>query len=197
MGACSVLYRIVRDGCRHRLLFRPGAEDGRYTGHRSGWARGRNRGCNLHGERGRVAAGHRSGDGATRWASAFPAVVAMVDRAVRIDRVLLAASGVATGPDAESRGARDAGRHGFAHCVLPILPLVVLSRVACIHRSARRLLSYGGEAHDMIDEILSLSIAPYRQQNFSTVDLTVKFKRRRAIAIRFRYLAALKTIEWE
>jgi uncharacterized membrane protein len=51
----------------------------------------------------------------TRRISAFPAVVAMVDRAVRIDWVLLAASGVATGPDAESSGARDAGRDGVAH----------------------------------------------------------------------------------
>src|SRR5579863_2916466 len=102
MDACCVLYRIVRDGCRHRLLFRPGAEDGRYTGHCSGWARSRNRRCNLHSKRGCVAAGNRLSYGATRRISAFSAVVAMVDCPVRIDWVLLAASGVATGSDAES-----------------------------------------------------------------------------------------------
>jgi len=62
----------------------------------------------LHSERSRVAANHRSGDGATRRISSFPAMAAMVDRAVRVDWVLLAAGGVATSPDAESSGARDA-----------------------------------------------------------------------------------------
>jgi hypothetical protein len=88
----------------------------------------------------------------------------MVDRAVRIDWVLLAASGMATGPDAELSGARDAGRHGVAHCVLPILSLVVLSRVAGVHWSARRLLSNGGEARHMIEKNLSASIALFRHQ---------------------------------
>ena len=83
----------------------------------------------------------------------------MVDRAVRIDWVLLAASGMATGPDAEPSGARDAGRHGVAHCVLPMLSLVVLSRVAGVHWSARRLLSNGGEARGMIETNLSASTA--------------------------------------
>jgi hypothetical protein len=49
------------------------------------------------------------------WISAFPAVVAMVDRAVRVDWLLLVAGGVATSPDAESRGACAAGRNGVAH----------------------------------------------------------------------------------
>lgn len=164
MGACCVLYRIVRDGRGHRLLFHAGTENGRCAGDRSGWARGCNRRCNLHGERGRVAAGHRFGNGTTRRISAFPAVVAMVDRAVRIDWVLLAASGVATGPDAESGGVRDAGRHGVARCVLPILSLVVLSRVAGVYWSARRLLSNGCEARDMIQKNLSASIALYRHE---------------------------------
>ena len=88
----------------------------------------------------------------------------MVDRAVSIDWVLLAAGGMATGPDAESGGARDAGRHGVAHCVLPILSLVVLSRVAGVHWSARRLLPNGGEARDMIEKYLSASIALYWHQ---------------------------------
>jgi hypothetical protein len=88
----------------------------------------------------------------------------MVDRAVRIDWVLLAARRMATGPDAESGGTRHAGRHGVAHCVLPILSLVVLSQVASVHWSARRLLSNGGEARDMIEKYLSASIALYRHQ---------------------------------
>ena len=88
----------------------------------------------------------------------------MVDRAVRIDWVLLAASGVATGPDAKSGGERDAGWNGVARGVLAILSLVVLSRLACVHRSAFRLLSDGGEARDMIEKILSPSIADYRHQ---------------------------------
>jgi hypothetical protein len=37
--------------------------------------------------------------------------------------------------------------------------LVVLSRVACVHRSAHRLLSDGDEARDMIENNLSPSIA--------------------------------------
>jgi len=96
--------------------------------------------------------------------SVFPAVVKMVDRAVRIDWVLLAASGVATGPDAKSGGARDAGWNRVACRVLPILSLVVLSRLACVHRSAFRLLSDGDEARDMIEKDLSASIAVYRLQ---------------------------------
>lgn len=88
----------------------------------------------------------------------FPAVVEMVDRAVRIDWVLLAASGMAPGPDAKSGGSRDAGWNGVACCVLPILSLVVLSRLACVHRSAFRLLSDGGKARDMIEKDLSASI---------------------------------------
>jgi uncharacterized membrane protein len=146
------------------FFFRPGAKDGRCASHCSSWARGRHCRCNLHSERSCVAAGHRFSDGTTRRISAFPAVVAMVDRAVLIDWVLLAASGMATGPDAESSGARDAGRHGVAHCVLPMLSLVVLSRVAGVHWSARRLLSNGGEARDMIEKNLSASIALYRHQ---------------------------------
>ena len=105
MGACCVIHRIVRNGSRHRLLFRPGAEDGRYPGHCSGWTRGRNRRCNLHRERRCIAAAHRLGHGATCRISVFPAMVEVVDRAVRIDWVLLAASSVAAGPDAKSGGA--------------------------------------------------------------------------------------------
>jgi hypothetical protein len=78
--------------------------------------------------------------------------------------VLLAAGGVATGPDAESGGVRDAGRHGVARCVLPILSLVVLSRVAGVYWSARRLLSNGCEARDTIQKNLSASIALYRHE---------------------------------
>ena len=61
-------------------------------------------------------------------------------------------------------GARGAGRHGVAHCVLPILSLVVLSRVAGVHWSARGLLSNGGEARDMIERNLSAPIAVYRHR---------------------------------
>jgi hypothetical protein len=78
----------------------------------------------------------------------------VVDRAVRVDWVLLAAGGVATGPNEESSGACDAGRKGVAHRVLPILSLVVLSRVACIYWRASCLLSDGGETRDTIDENL-------------------------------------------
>jgi len=42
----------------------------------------------------------------------------MVDRAVCVDWVLLAASAVATGPDAKSGGARASGRNGIARHVL-------------------------------------------------------------------------------
>jgi hypothetical protein len=122
----------------------------------------RHRRCNLHSERSRVAAGYRSGDGATRRIPAFPAVVAMVDRAVRVDWVLLAAGGVAAGPDAESSGACDAGRNGVARRILPILSLVVLSRLACVHRRASRFLSDGGETRDMIGKNLPSSTAHYR-----------------------------------
>jgi hypothetical protein len=57
-----------------------------------------------------------------------------------------------------------AGRHGVARCVLPILSLVVLPWLACIHRGAYRLLSDGGEAGDMIDGNRSPPIAFYRHQ---------------------------------
>ena len=165
MGACCVLHRIVRDGRWNRILFRPGSEDGRCAGDCGGCVRGRHRRCNLYSERSRVAAGHRSGDGATRRIPAFPAVVTMVDRAIPVDWVLLAAGGVATSPDAESRGARDAGRNGVAHRVLPILSLVVLSWVARVYRRASRLLFDGGETRDMIDENLSPSIVHDRTSN--------------------------------
>src|SRR5882724_149224 len=171
MGACCVLYRIVRNGCRNRLLFHPGAEDRRRTGHCSGWARGRHRRCNLYSERSRVAADHWIGDGATRRISAVPAVVAMVDRAVCIDRVLLAAGGVATGPDAESSGTRDAGGDGVATRVFPILSLVVLSRMACLHRGALRLLSDGGEACDMIERWSRLRRSANRWNRSASIDI--------------------------
>src|SRR6185437_207347 len=175
MGACCVLHRIVRNGRRNRLLLRPGTEDGRRSGHCSGGARGRHRRCNLHSQRSRDAAGHRSCDGATRRIPAFPSVVAVVYRAVRVDWVLLATRGVATGPDAESSGACDAGRNGVAHRVLPILSLVVLSRVACIYWRAFCLLSDGVETRDTIDENLSLSIVHDRipSKSVLTVSQTV------------------------
>lgn len=88
----------------------------------------------------------------------------MVDRFVRIGWMLLAASCVVAGSDAKSSGARNAGGNGVAHRVLPVLSLVVLSRVACVHGSAHRLLSDGGEARDMIEKSLSPSIAHYRHQ---------------------------------
>ena len=52
----------------------------------------------------------------------------------------------------ESSGACDAGWNGVAHRVLPILSLVVLSRVACVYWRASRLLSDGGETRDLINE---------------------------------------------
>jgi hypothetical protein len=73
-----------------------------------GRARSRLRRCNLHSERSGVAAGNRSGDGAARRIPAVPALVALVDRALCVDWVLLAARGMATDPDAESSGACDA-----------------------------------------------------------------------------------------
>ena len=58
----------------------------------------------------------------------------------------------------ESSGACDARRNGVAHRVLPILSLVVLSRVARVYWRASRLLSDGGETRDMINENSSFGV---------------------------------------
>jgi hypothetical protein len=91
-------------------------------------------------------------------------VVAVVDRFVCIDWVLLAASRLVTSVDAKSGSARGAGGHGVAQCVLPILSLVVLPWLACICRSAYCLLHDGGETGDMNDGNRSPPIAIYRHQ---------------------------------
>ena len=91
-------------------------------------------------------------------------MVALVDRFVCIDWVLLVASRLVTSVDAKSGGARGAGGHGVAQCVLPILSLVVLPWLACICRSAYCLLHDGGETGDMTDGNRSPPIAVYRHQ---------------------------------
>jgi hypothetical protein len=83
----------------------------------------------------------------------------MVDRAVRVDWVLLAAGGMAAGPDAESSGACYGDGTALPADYFPILSLVVLSRLACVYWRASRLLSDGGETSDMIDANRSPSIA--------------------------------------
>ena len=55
--------------------------------------------------------------------------------------------------------------------------LVVLARVACVHRGASRLLFDGGEARDMIETSFSPSIAHDRHQaKLFDGSLTVKLR---------------------